>query len=293
MSDLEVVGTVDVAAGDWSFTADVGGPADGELVLFLHGFPQSRYSWRHEIAALAARGYQVCAPDQRGYSAGARPAGVDAYRLEHLVDDVLAIARARGHERFHLVGHDWGGQVAWVVAARHPKAVRSLTIVSRPHPAAFLEAMRDDAAQASRSGHHRSFLRPEATDELLADGAAALRDLYRRSHVAEADADAYLELLGGRDALDAAVNWYRAVRRSPVAAEPVGAITCPVLYVWGTDDATVGRVAASATGAHVEGRYRFVELPGVGHFVTDEVPGALTPLLIDHLASVPVSTPAP
>ena len=167
-----------MAAGEWAFTADVSGPPDGDLVLLLHGFPQTRHAWRAEMRSLAGAGFRACAPDQRGYSPGARPVDIDAYRVELLVADVLAIADALGRERFHLVGHDWGGQLAWVTAAMHPDRVRTLSVISRPHPAAFAAAMRSDPEQSGRSGHHRSFLRPEATDELLADDAARLRSIY-------------------------------------------------------------------------------------------------------------------
>ncbi|MEZ5230894.1 MAG: hypothetical protein R2710_30735 [Acidimicrobiales bacterium] len=145
--------------------------------------------------------------------------------------------------------------------------------------------MRADAAQSRRSGHHQSFLRPEATDELLADDAATLRRIYDRSGVPPADADAYLEILGAWAPLDAAVNWYRAAGRSSIKAADVAGASVPTIYVWGDADATVGRSAAEATASMVEGPYRFVELAGVGHFITDEAPGAVAPLLLEHLGA--------
>lgn len=274
-----------VVAGDLAFTADITGPAGGDLVLLLHGFPQTRHAWRAELESLAAAGYRACAPDQRGYSPGARPAGIDPYRVEHLVGDVLALADALGPGRFHLVGHDWGGQLAWVTAATHADRVRTLSVISRPHPAAFAAAMHDDPRQASRSSHHRSFLRPEATGELLADDAARLRAVYANSGVPDDDAAAYLRTLNDRAALDAAVNWYRAAGRSGLRTAGIPAVAVPTLYVWGSEDRSVGRMAAEGTGDWVEAPYRFVELPGVGHFVTDEDPSAFPPLLAEHLAN--------
>ena len=130
-----------------TFTTDVAGPADGPLVLLLHGFPESRHSWREALPALAEAGYRAVAPDQRGYSAGARPdpADLSNYSFDKLVADALAIAAAAGHEgkRFHLVGHDWGGQVSWGVADAHPERLASLTVLSRPHPLSFRRAMQD------------------------------------------------------------------------------------------------------------------------------------------------------
>jgi len=274
--------TISVRASGLEFTVDVAGPERGEVVLMLHGFPQTRHTWRAELRALSDAGYRACAPDQRGYSAGARPAEVDAYRADWLIGDALMLAdQLDAPEAFHLVGHDWGGQLAWMIAAEHPDRVRTLSILSRPHPAAFARAMAQDPEQATRSRHHRSFLREEATDELLADGAARLRAALKGQGVPDADAAVYLSTLGERAALDAAVNWYRAAG-SLVRAE-VPPVRVPTLYVWGNADATVGRPAAEATREFVKAPYRFVELPGVGHFVTDQAPNVFPELLLAHL----------
>lgn len=275
--------TRSIEANGLVFTADVGGPDDGEPVLFLHGFPQTRHTWRAELAAVAAAGSRACAPDQRGYSPGARPTGIESYRVELLVADALAIADALDARRFHLVGHDWGGHLAWLIAALHPDRVRSLSVISRPHPGAFARAMSNDAEQESRSGHHRSFLRPDATAELLADDAARLRAIYRGGGVPAEAAGVYLARLNDHAALDAAINWYRAAGGSALRAGDVPAVAAPTMYVWGTADATVGRAAAEGVADFVTGPYRFVELEGLGHFVTDERPDRFPPLLLDHL----------
>src|ERR1700686_2023949 len=123
-----------------TFNAVETGPEDGRPVLFLHGFPQTWFSWHHQLDAVGAAGYRGLAFDQRGYSPKARPAAVEDYRVGALVGDVLAVADHWGLERFDLVGHDWGAMVAWVVAARHPDRVRTLTAVSVPHPRAFAAA---------------------------------------------------------------------------------------------------------------------------------------------------------
>jgi len=277
------VETIVLEANGLAFTADAAGPEGGELVLLLHGYPQTRHTWRAELPALAAAGYRAVAPDQRGYSPGARPDGIDAYRVEHLVADALALAGVAGADRFDLVGHDWGGQIAWLMAAHHPERVRSLSVLSRPHPAAFVRAMSADPGQSERSSHHRSFRRPEATDEQLADGAARLRRGLVRMGVPAADVDVYLGTLGQRPVMDAAINWYRAAGGSGLRAADTPAVTGPTLYVWGDEDSSVGRMAAEGTADFVEGPYRFVELPGIGHFVTDQDPAAFPPLLLEHL----------
>jgi pimeloyl-ACP methyl ester carboxylesterase len=185
---------------------------------------------------------------------------------------VLDLADAVGAERFHLVGHDWGGQVAWLTAAHHADRVTTLTVLSRPHPAAFARSFALDAAQADRSSHHRSFTAPEATDRMWADGCAALRRAMRQADVPEADADAYLATFTDRAALDAAINWYRAAARSGgLRAADTPDVTVPVLYLWGTADQSVGRKAAELTVEHVTGPYRFVEIDGAGHFLTDDL----------------------
>ena len=276
-----------VAIGELTFTVDASGPdeRDAPLVLLLHGFPQSRHTWRAELPALARAGFRAWAPDQRGYSPGARPDAVADYRVELLVGDVLAMADAAGAEGFHLVGHDWGGQVAWLTAAHHPDRVRSLAVLSRPHPRAFVEALEADPAQSDRSRHHRSFQEGVATDRLLADGGDRFRRMLTGAGVPDAAAEAYWATLAERAAMDAAVNWYRAGRGSGLRAADTPPVTVPTLYVWGDEDQSVGRMAAEGTASHVDGPYRFVELPGVGHFVTDQDPAAFPPLLLDHLAS--------
>lgn len=278
------IATTTIEARGFHFTADLGGPVDGQLVLFLHGFPQTRHTWRAELQAVADTGYRVCAFDQRGYSAGARPEEISAYRPEEMVADTLAIAKTLGHERFHLVGHDWGGQIAWCTAALHAEQIASIAVISRPHPVAFLRALANDPAQAARSGHHQRFQNLDAADGLLANDAARLREMYGKwGGVPAADAEAYLATLGDRAALNAAIHWYRAVRDTTINFSELPAIAMPTLYVWGTADTTVGRMAAEGTAEMVDGPYEFAQIPNVGHFVTDEAPGVFTDLLLEHL----------
>ena len=269
------------------FTIAAAGPADGPLVLLLHGYPQSRHSWRQQVPALGAAGYRAVAPDQRGYSPGVRPdpaRGLEAYSVDRLVQDVLDLAdAAAGAGRpFHLVGHDWGGHVARVTAHRHSERVRSLAVLSRPHPAAFRRAFKENADdQQHRSRHHRMFHDPATGPLLLEDRARRLRARLAEQGVSEPAIAEYLSVLGDPAAIEAALAWYRAA--GSLTAIEVGPITVPTLYVWGDRDATVGPAAARYTADCVTGPYRFEVLPGVGHFVTDQVPEAATALLRSHL----------
>nr|WP_325265914.1 alpha/beta hydrolase [uncultured Rhizobium sp.] len=166
-----------LAARGMVFSGLACGPKEGETVLLLHGFPQFADSWAEVAVALAKAGYRAIAIDQRGYSAGARPETVRDYAVDDLVADVLAIAIALGLERFHLAGHDWGGIVAWSLAARYPDRLQSLSIVSTPHVDALLEARRTDRDQKRRSRYITVFRLPFHVAEwlLLRRGASALK----------------------------------------------------------------------------------------------------------------------
>jgi pimeloyl-ACP methyl ester carboxylesterase len=278
-----------------TFDVEVAGRPGDPFVLLLHGFPQTSHTWRDVLPALARAGYYAAAPNQRGYSPGARPAGVEAYATANLVDDALALVDAfdaggpRPPSRFHLVGHDWGGQLAWLIAARRPDRVRTLTVLSRPHPAAFAAALRGDPAQADRSRHHRAFQDPDSARLLLADGARRLRASFESQGVPADAIEAYLERLGDEAALDAAINWYRAAASTPagsgLAAREVPVVTVPTLYLWGSADATVGRQAAEGTAAHVSGPFRFEIIDGAGHFLTDDAGEHVIDALLAFLAS--------
>jgi pimeloyl-ACP methyl ester carboxylesterase len=273
-----------------TFTAYVAGPAGGPLVLLLHGFPESRHSWRAALPALAAAGYRAVAPDQRGYSPGARPDPADLanYAFDKLMTDAIEIAGAAGYDgkRFHLVGHDWGGQVSWGVAGKHPERLASLTILSRPHPQSFRRALlKEDGDQKHRSRHHRAFLEPETGKMLLADNARRLRSGLFGQGVPEAALEEHLSVLGNPAAIEAALAWYRA--NKGLAAD-IGAIKVPTLYIWGDADATVGPDAAHGTREFIEAAFVMEVLPGVGHFVMDQTPAKATELLMAHLKKHPV-----
>jgi pimeloyl-ACP methyl ester carboxylesterase len=271
---------VQVTTGAGTFDAIAAGPEDGPGVLLLHGFPEAAIAWEHQVGALGAAGYRAVAPDQRGYSPGVRPDAVEAYAMDELAGDVAAIADALGWPAFHLVGHDWGGAVAWIVADRVPDRVRTLTVVSTPHPRALGLALREDEDQQQRSGYMQLFRQARQPERmLLGEDAKGLRGIFERS-VPRSRVDEYVSRLSEEGALTAALHWYRAMRLGNTAAEE---ITVPTMYVWSTEDVAFGSIAAFATGAFVTGAYRFEMLEDVSHWIPEQAPEALSGLLLDHL----------
>ena len=271
------------------FDVSVEGPKDAPLVLMLHGFGVSRYFWNAQVAALAQAGYRTVAPNQRGYAAQARPDPTDhrLYRIDHLIADAIAIAAALGYadRRFHLAGHDWGASLAWQIADQYPDQIASLTILSRPHPLAFNQALAlPDGEQARRSAHHKRFLDPQAGPDILANNAEWLRTRLTRNGVPPEAIEAHLSVIGTPQAMEAALAWYRA---RGTHHQPVGPTKVPTLYIWGDADDTVGRVAAEGTGTFVAAPYKFALLPDVGHYAADQVPGKVSALMLDHIGNYP------
>jgi pimeloyl-ACP methyl ester carboxylesterase len=272
-----------------TFDALTAGDESAPLVLLLHGFAESMQCWRAQVTALADMGYHPVAPSQRGYSPLARPDARDAshYHIDRLMDDAIAIVGASGGggQRFHLAGHDWGGSIAWALADRHAERIASLTILSRPHPNAFNRALQmADGEQAQRSRHHKAFLEPDAADVVLADDCRWLRERWTAAGMPAEAIAAHLAVLGNKEAMEAALAWYRA--RGAIRG-PLGPIRVPTLYIWGDADDTVGRVAAEGTADFVAAPYRFEVLPGGGHFTADQMPDRVSELMLTHIGAHP------
>ena len=261
-----------------------GDPA-GEPVLLLHGFPQTAACWTELAEVLAGAGYRVLAPDQRGYSPGARPGALRDYRVPELVADVLALAdRAGVVGRFHLVGHDWGGVVAWHLAARHPGRVATLTAVSTPHPRAFAAALRS-SAQPLRSAYVAFFRTPRLPELVLgARGLAGLRILLAGGGLGPEWVEAYAGALADPGALAAALAWYRAAGPSTLQVPTVAVPTC---HLWGSGDPALGWRATEATARWVTGPYRLHVLAGVGHWLPEQHAAELSGPLLAHLRRWP------
>ena len=272
--------------GDLTFDVRVDGPEDGRPVLLLHGFPQTSASWAAVSPLLAQAGLRTYAPDQLGYSPGARPGEVEAYSMQNLAQVTADLMTALELPVADVVGHDWGSNVAWTLAAWHSDRVRSLTAVSVPHPAAYTVAYRTDPEQKERSGYIRLFWQAgKAEDVLLADDARRLRRMLtggeHPSGVPEEAIEEYVSVLSAPGALTAALNWYRAMS-SDIRVDPV---EVPTTYVWSDGDAAIGRTAAEACANYVTGDYRYVELAGITHWIPEQAPDQLATAILDRIAS--------
>jgi pimeloyl-ACP methyl ester carboxylesterase len=271
---------VKVRARGLVFDVVVDGPESGPPVLLLHGFPQNSRMWGAVSARLHAAGLRTIAPDQRGYSPGARPTEVRAYELNEAVADAVAILDELGVGSAHVVGHDWGASVAWMLAGRHPGRVRTLTAISVPHPRAVTRALLTSVDQVRRMAYIAVFRRKGRAEALLlADDARRLRRIFNGSGMDPATVYRYVAPMLAPDALTAALNWYRALR---LGGASVGRIAVPTLYIWSDGDVAVGRAAARRCGDHVSAEYRFVQLPGVTHWIPDQVPDVVARAVLER-----------
>lgn len=259
------------------------GPVDGPPVVLLHGFPQNSRSWDAVSPLLHARGYRTIAPDQRGYSPGARPRPRRAYRASELTEDIVELIKVVGLGPVHLVGHDWGAAVAWTLAAERPDLLRSLTALSVPHPAAFVRSL-FTSSQALRSWYMLFFQLPWLPERQVSSGRSWEGSL-RSSGMSAQSAARDAELMSDRGAARAALNWYRAImfsRPDPLPAK----ITVPTLYVWSDGDTAIGSKGAALTSRFVAGPYTYEVLEGVSHWIPEEVPEQLDALLARHFDAV-------
>ena len=254
------------------------GPANGEPVVLLHGFPQDAAGFDAVAALLSAEGFRTLSPTQRGYAASARPLRRRDYRLRELVADVRALVDAVGGP-VHLVGHDWGGAVAWGVAARHPELIRSLTVLSTPHPAALTSALWH-SNQGLRSWYMAYFQLPMVPEWTM---TRPLPKMLRDSGLPAAAAERYAAAMAQDGALTAALNWYRAVPLDRAFA--VGTVAVPTSFVWGRKDFALGRYAAEATGQHVSADYEFIQLDA-GHWLPETRPTEVADAVLGRIRRV-------
>ena len=274
-----------------------GGPEDAEPIVFLHGFPESHRTWRHQLHNLG-REFRVLAPDQRGFAGSDKPEGVEEYETGKAVEDLFALADAFGIGRFTLVGHDWGGAAAWAAALKHGDRIKRLVIVNAPHPLIFQRSVIEDEAQRSASQYIRAFRTPGIEAAIRAMGLRTFLEKTFKEHVdlrllSEAERDAYVEDWGQPGALTAMLNWYRAARiEIPETGEkahlplwthmPFPKLDMPVLVVWGLKDKALLPLQLAGLDHYVRDLRTIIDQEA-GHFIPWEKPEVVTSAIRDFI----------
>ncbi len=280
----------EVTASGLRFHVAEHGPTSGPLVLLLHGFPEFWWSWRHQLVALGEAGFHAVAPDLRGYGATDKPPrGYDAFTLS---SDVAALVRALGAHDAYLIGHDWGGMLAWSTATLHPQVVRQLGIVSMPHPLRMAQALRSDREQLRMSSYMAFFQTPKLPEKRLQQGDLVGELLRRWGGPGFPDAETESrcrEAMAIPAAANCALEYYRWAFRSRI--RPSGqrftrllqaGVQAPVLQLHGGADGCLRPETVHGSGAWAHGGYELQVLDGVGHFPHEEAPDLVSELLLGH-----------
>ncbi|HEX8482444.1 MAG TPA: alpha/beta hydrolase [Allosphingosinicella sp.] len=274
------------------------GPEDGEPIIFLHGFPESHRTWRHQLDGLSDR-YRVFAPDQRGFAASDKPHDVENYETDRIVADLMALADSLGLDHFTLAGHDWGGAVAWTAALTHPFRIKRLVIVNAPHPLVFQKSLIEDEAQREASQYISFFRSPAAEAAITAMGLEGFLDRVMLSHADPTKLPAeerrhYLDDWSQPGVLTTMLNWYRASKvvvpapgeeaRAPLWTHaPFPKLKMPTLVVWGLKDVALLPVQLEGLADLVED-LRLVTSTTASHFITWEEPGTVTSAIREFMA---------
>ena len=260
------------------------GPADGPLVILLHGFPEFWYGWRRQIEPLARAGYRVWAPDQRGYNLSDKPQGLAAYDIAELARDVVGLIDASGRQKCFLAGHDWGAAVAWTVAQSYPERIEKLAILNVPHPAVMFRTLRSSPAQLRKSWYMFFFQIPLLPEAMLRtnDWAGAVEMLRRSSlpgSFTEQDFEQYRQAWWRKGAFTSMLNWYRAVIQHPPAMPADPRLRLPTLVLWGKRDIALSHeMAQPSIDLCEDGQLIFFE--NATHWVQHDEAEAVTAYLI-------------
>lgn len=272
------------------------GPPEGPPVVLLHGFPENWYGWRHQIGPLADAGFRVVVPDQRGYAASEKPRAVSAYGLDVLADDAAALVESTGAPHAAVVGHDWGGIVAWWLAIRRPDLVSRLVVLNAPHPIAFRRYLATSPRQLLKSWYTFYFQVPRLPEALFrrrnwASLAGTLRSTSRPGTFSDADLDRYRAAWSEPGAITAMIHWYRAAMRVPPAPREDVRVHVPTLLIWGAQDQFLDlRTTGPSLDYCDRGTLKIIE--EATHWVQHEEPERVNRLLLDFLRDGAVPTQA-
>jgi pimeloyl-ACP methyl ester carboxylesterase len=279
--------TLHIAANGLQFHALAGGPADGPLLLLLHGFPETSHGWRHQIAPLAAAGFRVVAPDQRGIGLSSKPKGIAAYRIDLLAADSVAIVRALGRDSAQVVGHDWGGAVAWYLAMHHADVVERVAILDAPHPTAFSAWMRAHWSQRFKSWYMAFFQLPWLPEFMLRRGdfhllAKALVGSSRPGTFTPDDLATYRAAWARPGALTGMLDWYRALRLGSSLPPAPDTVVVPVRLMWGDKDEAL-EAGMADTSIALCSAGELIRFPEATHWLAAEEPARVNALLLEFL----------
>ena len=263
------------------FCRTAGMEQEGDLVIFLHGFPESSIIWEKTMEKLAMLGYRCLAPDQRGYSDGARPEGYENYSFRNLAADVIAFAENVGcNGKFHLVGHDIGAALGWNVVTLYPERIQSWTAMSVPHWPAYKWALENDPIQKQKGAYVSLFMKPDIPEAILAkDEYAILRKLWKGfdSKIIED----YMKIFSQPSARTATINWYRGIMKTEENIS-YGKISVPTAFIWGNEDLAIARAGIEKSHEYMSGYYDFHEL-NAGHWLTEFNEPEVSEIIIDHI----------
>lgn len=275
---------VEIQIDKLTFDCLASGKEEDELVILLHGFPESAYMWRNLIEDISALGFYCIAPHTRGYSKGARPKGKKHYTLEKLSKDVMDIAKYAGRDKFHLIGHDWGAGIGWKVVHDHPGAILSWTGLSVPHIQAFFEAVMNDEQQRKMSRYIKDFQWPFIPEFLIRkNNFEAFRKLWKKS--SKDEVEEYLSIFRDKYALTAALNYYRSnfkLLKKSAHTPILGDIEVPTLFIWGEKDVAIGPACVEKGHSFMKGHYQFLKVDG-GHWLMQSRYSEIKPIILAHL----------
>ncbi|NLW77920.1 MAG: alpha/beta hydrolase [Ruminococcaceae bacterium] len=276
-----------IAANGFTFTCRTCGMDNtGELILFLHGFPESSIMWVKLMRQLAAKNYRCLAFDLRGYSDGARPDGLEHYEIKKLAADVMAVADTLpGSERFHLVAHDWGSAIGWVVVTLNADRIITWSSLSNPHTEPYRWGIDNDPSQKEQSAYIHYLMGPNDPElAYWADDLARLRNLW--VGFPQAQIDDYVRIFRDKAALKAATHYYRAIMTYPFEMD-FPAITIPTLAIQGMEDTAVSMLTCDKSHAYLRGYYQYIQLPGADHWLMEKNFDDVAPEVMAHIAKFP------